>query len=324
MKLSRQFCLLMVAVALVGVVGCGQKTPTPDQAIMEVMNGLSQNKPEAAWNFLPASYQTDVNGLVADFAGKMDAEIWAKGASVVQKLVNVLKTKKDFILSNQMVKANPAMAMAGPDAAKKLAENWDGILEFLNIVATSELADLEKMKTLDVGAFIAGTGGKLMNQAAALSAMVPDDPYNTKVKKLGETKVTVLSSDATTAKVKVEVPGEDAEETDMVLVEGKWLPKEIADEWQEKIAEAKKGIAEIKPEDMAKQKPQVMAMLTMVEGTLDQLAAAKTQQEFDATAQQAMGSIMGAAMMMGGGMGGGPAPAPQTGPAPAPKTAPAK
>ena len=41
---------------------------SPDAAVMAVVNGIKANHPEAIWNFLPASYQADINQLVQQFA----------------------------------------------------------------------------------------------------------------------------------------------------------------------------------------------------------------------------------------------------------------
>jgi hypothetical protein len=41
---------------------------TPDGAIRLVIAGMQEKRPEALWNFLPASYQKDLNDLVHHFA----------------------------------------------------------------------------------------------------------------------------------------------------------------------------------------------------------------------------------------------------------------
>jgi len=60
---------------------------------------------------------------------------------------------------------------------------------------------------------------------------------------------------------------------------------------------------------MAAQKPQIMGVLTMIDGVLTQIAAAETQEQFDQSLKGAMMPIMGL-IMMGQGMGAPAAPVP--------------
>ena len=94
----------------------------------------------ALWDALPASYQSDVNDLIHTFAANMDADVWRAGAGLLQKAIRVLKEKKEFILKQ------PALAQSPMDATT-MAENWDPLVGVLETIATSELADLQKLKT---------------------------------------------------------------------------------------------------------------------------------------------------------------------------------
>ncbi len=81
---------------------------------------------------------------------------------------------------------------------------------------------------------------------------------------------------------------------EVVRKEGKWLPKELAEDWPTMIAQAKKIIGSIDKNTIAKNKHNLIVMMTTVEASLDQLANAKTASEFDHALQklrQDLGSL---------------------------------
>jgi hypothetical protein len=284
--------------------GTSTSTETADAAIMAVFEGLKADNPRAAWDFLPASYQKDVNGLVHEFAGKMDAELWSRSFGTLRQVVHVLKTKKEFILSNPALQgAEDAPGPLPPGAAEDLAKNWDGILNVLNTLLTSEISDLEKLKTADMGDFVGTTGGSLMKQIGTLSKAAPGDPFESGFKaKLAAAKATVISSEGDKALVRLESPDEESKEVELVRVEGKWIPKDMADGWEEGMSEARASLAALDPKAMAAQKEQVLAVLDGIDATLGKLDGAKTTDEFNLAATEAMAPIMG--MLLAGGLGG--------------------
>ena len=64
------------------------------------------------------------------------------------------------------------------------------------------------------------------------------------------------------------------------------------------MADAKNQLEAISSEKMVKYKPQIMGMITMVDGILTQLEKAETQEQFDQALQGAMMPI-GILMMQG-------------------------
>ena len=264
---------------------------TPDAAARALAANLEAGNFRAVWEALPSRYQSDVNDLVHTFAANMDAGVWKAGTSLVLKAVRVLKEKKDFILKQ------PALAQSPVDP-KIAAENWDGLVEVLETITSSELADLGKLKTLDVGAFLDGTGKKVADQMAALAKAadekklsltdfpgVPVDAMPLAGIAKAKFSTVTIAGDAATLRVDNEGKTEDHE---VVRVDGKWLPKEMVDQWQEKMQAAKDALTKDMPERLTKNKMQIMMPIQLVQGVLDQLLAAQTQQEFDQIVQQIM------------------------------------
>jgi hypothetical protein len=284
--------LVAASICLVGCTDSNVSIPnTPEGTVQAVAKALAEHKPQALWSAMPASYQKDVTGLIQTFAEKMDKEVYDTTFKVAGKLTQVLQEKKDFILSHPMLQ----QGMVKGDEVRK---NWDSLVGLLDTLMGSEIKSIDSLKTLDVGKFLAGTGGKLMKQAADLSKMTPQDQMGKELDNLANIKVEVLPSAEGGTKLKISAPNAPEQEVEMVQVEGKWIPKQIADDWQDAMAKARKGLDEMK---MGENKAQAMMMLGGIGGALDGLLAAKDQQEFNALAGQALGSILGG--FMGGGMG---------------------
>lgn len=262
---------------------------TPDAAARAIVASLEAGNLRAVWDALPSRYQSDVNDLVHTFAANMDASVWKAGVVVVQKYVRVLKEKKEFVLKQ------PALAQSLEDP-KIAAETLTGVAEILDTMTASDLADLQKIKTLEVGAFLDGTGKKVGEQMAALAKALDE-------KKLSLTDLRVVPVDAMPladlAKVKfstVKIEGDTAtlrvdkegktEDHEVVRVDGKWLPKEMVDQWPEKMQAAKDALTKDMPERLTKNKMQIIMPIQMLQAVFDQLLAAKTQEEFDQVVKQ--------------------------------------
>ena len=108
--------------------------------------------------------------------------------------------------------------------------------ELLKAVVASELTDLNKLRTLDVGQFLDSSGKKIVEQLGAVSK-ADNSVYSLvrlNLRLLKDYKFTTVRQDGDTATVRTEgkrfpLP----EEIKFVRVEGKWLPKETgADTWR--------------------------------------------------------------------------------------------
>lgn len=319
-----------LAVLLLSVAACsGGKAPepaaTPDEAVTRVARGLADNHPELAWHALPASYQEDITELVHQAAADMDPELWNRSFSVLQKLSDLLSDKQDLIFEHPMI----AQGMAGKDDPE---EGWEAAVEVFEIMVKSDLADLDKVKKLDIGEFLADTGRDLMEQMAEASSLAPDDAWNKQMITLRATEATVLAQTDDTATVRIKRPGQATAEDEYVRVEGKWIPKELADSWSVTITGAKQKLAEVSGQENPEDKQKALMMLSMVEGALDSMLAADNPEQFNAAVGAAMGMAMSAAMAQAGNGGmsspvaspmGLPQATPQPKPAPVAAASPA-
>lgn len=245
---------------------------TPDAAITRAIQGLRENRPEQAWDFLPASYQTDLENLIHDLADRMEPEVWSRGFEVGRKLVEVLRTRKALILKNPLVRANQQGM-----TPEEMGRNWDNLVMLLELLVNSDLADVEKVRTLKIKQFLATTGSQFTRQIQSMAQATPNNPLD----RLFKATITTVQQDGDSAVVRIEVPGEPPRDSEYVRVEGKWLPKNLAESWPASMETARARIAKIDREQLRQRKEKTLAKLDAMERGIDQLAAAETPEQFN-------------------------------------------
>ncbi len=289
--MSRLNMVLCTALLVVLAPSCGQSATasvpdTPDGTVRAVAEGLADSHPEVVWYALPASYQKDVVDLVQLAADTIDPEVYAKGFAVANKTVGVLRAKRDLILDT--VEAN--MPQANRAA---IEDNWDHVLDLLEIVLTSDIASVDGLRGIDPEKYLATTGRKVMLKAAEIKPPAEgDEPPKDLASALRGLEVEVVSSEGDSATLRMTAPGEEPETVVLTRVEGRWVPADMAAEWDEKVAKAKAEMGQSSDEEKAQMKMQAMMMFGMVEAMVDQVAAAETQEDLQAIVQGMLGGLM--------------------------------
>lgn len=262
---------------------------TPDAAARGIYDALQAGDLRAFWNVLPEAYKTDVNDLIRTFAANVDSDVWKAGVRLVQKAVKVAQEKKDLILNH------PGMAnfKVPPEV---LAGQWDSLVGILATIAASELTDLQRLKTFDVGVFLDGSGDKittqLMDLAKADVTSLPEVPVQQlQFGRLKDANFSTVRIDGDTATVRIVSLGTSQDE-EFVRVDGRWLPKEMVDDWHEAMRAARESLRAQMPAYLKENKMQLVMSFSVVETVLDQLLAAKTQSEFNQVIEQVQGSLL--------------------------------
>jgi hypothetical protein len=279
---------LASALLLPILAGCGKSTPAePDAFAKEFTNTVANGDLGDAWNYLPPKYQSDVTKLVHDAASNIDAEVYDKGFALTGKLALLLKSKKDFLLKSETVGQMPK------EQKEKMEANWQSLVDALETLSNSEIKTVDGLKKVDPGAFLGSTGNKLF----ALAKTAPDADKN--LAKLKTFKATKVKEEGDTATLKMEMEGQPTKEEQFKKVEGKWLPKDMVDDWDKSMKEARDNLAKLKltPE----QKTMALNVIKQVETALDRLLAANDQATFDKEIGELTGAVMGAALMGAGG-----------------------
>lgn len=277
----------MFVPAFIVLSACSSQSIGPDAVVQDLAKSLDEGHPEALWDAFPASYQTDINDIISTFAAKMDKDLYNKGFDVAGKLVSVLKNKREFILAHPMI--------AGMTQGKANEETYAAVVEVLESFTTSEISTLDGVAKLDVREFLKSTGGMLVDDVQTLSQLGSDD--QPKLEKFSDIDVKLVNESGDNATIAI-TSEDKTEEVELVKVEGKWVPAEMAADWATNIEKAKKELQDLPSKITPEQKTQAMMGMDMALSALLQLDNASTQEEFN----QAIGGIMG--MAMGGGMGG--------------------
>jgi len=301
----RPLTVLMMGTALV-LMGCGDAQDTaenvassaastaPDEdtaeaSVRHIMEGVKNGQPIVAWNALPGGYQKDVNELVQTFGTNMDPDVWKQVTAVLQSVHQLLVDKQQFVVNHPAIKDGE-----DPEAAKQGVVQVTGLLKTI----LDGAGDLESLKTFDGGQFMQTTGADVVGQLSSLAKLAPKDG-SVRVSLFEDAKVETVSSTDSTATLKLTGPKGDEQLQEFVKHDGKWLPKDMVEDWDQQMADAREGLKQL-PEQTAQLKGQAMMMGGMVMGMLSPLQSAQTQEQFN----QAAGSLMSSAGMFMGGMGG--------------------
>ncbi len=265
---------------------------SPDKAIEHVMHSVAKGEMHVAWDALPASYQADITDLVHTFASKVDRDIWNRSFVVLQKLHNVLETKKSLILAMPNLQQSPDFDL---NVAKR---EWNNVIAPLKTIAYSEFSNVDTLKHVDMRQAIGTTGATIVMQFDGLNKVSKKNPAN-KLSNLGDAVATLVSRDGDTAVVRIEIPGEVTKDQDFVKVEGKWIPADLASDWTEDIAEAREKLAQMSTDKVAEKKPQIMAIFDALDHTFGLLNAATTPEEFEQVLQVGVMQVFGGMMALG-------------------------
>ena len=295
-----------------------------DSVVLIPIKLLEEEDPKLLWEMLPPSYQTDVANLIHDFVKNMDQQLWDKLFEVLSQAGLLLKNKQDLITA--MIEQNLGGTGASPEEMQQSLETMGKMLQTL---VKSDLGKHATAKSMDPGKFLDETGKELFKLIAETSKLEEGDPWNNEIKaKLKDIKVEIISQESDSATISVsgipdlpdideltaQFPGfDDSEvpglsvlkngEQEVVKVEGKWIPKAMADGWKDTMSEASEMINnDLKNMLGPEEKKQVMNIMNAVQMGLAGAAKAKTQEELQMAMMQA---VMGALMSACGGEDGG-------------------
>ncbi|MDZ4821481.1 MAG: DUF4878 domain-containing protein, partial [Planctomycetota bacterium] len=265
---------------LVMMTGCSEskvEVPgTPDGTIVAVAQGLDSNQPEVIWAALPEKHKKDVKDLIVAFADQADQDVYEQGFAVFNKAGKLLASKKEFILNHPMVAAQK----------ESIAPNYDVAVALFSDIGNSDIKTLEGLKKTDPGTFLADTGSKVMKKSKEIAKSVAPEAAKNKLDSFSGVKATVVKSEGDKATVKVTGADGKEHEEELTKIDGKWLPTDLVEKWDDQIKGAKEAISKYKltPE----QKTQALDAIKQLDATLDKMLAANSQDEFNAAVGEAM------------------------------------
>ena len=279
----RPLAFLCLSIILLGCAPPAQAEESADQTVMWVVENLQANRPQVLWQALPASYQGDIQNHIRTLADNTDEQIWNQTFQTLNKMIRVLDEKRDFIFQQPLLAARLQQA---PDASA----SYDGVVRVLQTITTSEISDLQQLKNLDVESFLAGSMSGIMEQVEVVSELAPESTEQ--VQGWKSVQATLIRSDGDTALLRIESEDETTVEEEFVRVEGKWVPKKLADSWDSRMAEIGQGLEKLSNQESPQQKQQMLMFLAMANGVLDTLLGTESLEEFNG----ALAGVLGLAM----------------------------
>mgnify|MGYP006971716038 CR=1 FL=1 len=254
------------------------------QETVEFVFKAVQNKKLASIaGLFPAKYLADVDGIVQDFAKAMDVELWTKSVALLDKTFKVAVAQKEGLAQMVAAMGMPVKSDDVQKAIEVLAETW-GMLKEMG------LTDLDKLKTFSLAGFAGADLPKLVDKLWAFADETQKAQMQAGMAVLATAQVKVLETTqdekwGEVVEVEISIAGE-GEKGKMIKVDGKWVPLEMAEDWDNAINEAKEGIAQMATE-LPKAKPEIMGVLAQVEATVDQV-----EKSGDLSALQQLGGMM--------------------------------
>lgn len=261
---------------------------------------LMAGHPEVFWQALPEDMRQMMDSqefrLTLAESLKSQKQTMTQIEGLFQKLAQVLVTQKQYVMNT------PMLAQAVPPGMMPMVQQgYDPVVGTVYELGML-IFDLPSIDTQTMSEMMDSHGPKLGGHLKGIVAMLP--PGMAQQAMAG---ITVQQTDDNTGTLTM--PGEAGPEvTDMVRYMGRWIPKDMADEWQANkdsmLSEMKTELAAAQQGEQAAQANMMAGMMiTMVGGILDPMLAAKSQAEFD----QSLMQIMQLAPMLGLGGGGGAA-----------------
>ena len=109
----------------------------PVQAVQTVLTGIQDGQADVVWEYLPPTFQTELEKLVQDFGTSMEPEIWKRAFATLQRLLDVARKQKTLLIKN------PALNLEQFNQAQ-LNDSWDAVIDLIEILVKGELSDLQR------------------------------------------------------------------------------------------------------------------------------------------------------------------------------------
>ncbi len=248
-------------------------------AILKTLKALEAGNLAEASDFLPPAYHADLDGLLHEFADRMDPEVWSRLIGTGRKSIDVLRTKRDFILALDLFRDRPEV--------EPYRKHWDSTLQFLATFAASDAADLSKLKQATARSLLPGKASPALHQFDVIGLALG---ANLARQFVGVT-VTPVRTEGLEQIVALRGPNdEQPTEIAYVQVDGHWLPKSLVEHWNEGIEADRDWLRKL-PERIKSVKPRLLEALSQADEILDQLLAATNREQFEQAAGPAILSL---------------------------------
>lgn len=229
---------------------------SPAELVKLVARELSENRPQILFYSLPASYQNDLFLMIAKPASVADPEIWSNAVEAFRNVGVAMKVKKEVLVNY------PAIHVFGV-TKEQVERYWDPVVDLVDLVANSNINNTANLESINLGDYLAETGGQIMQKSAPVIGALINANINEELKNV---EATVVSQEGDTAVVKIDIPGGDSQEVEFLRVEGKWVPQYVAQNWPYFLDNAKKVTDMLMPkktDDKRKRQAQMLPVTVL-------------------------------------------------------------
>lgn len=285
----------------------------PDNATLQetvdfVTTNLKSGHLEVLWHALPDEMRSELDSpevrqTVNPFM-QQQSQLLKSVETLVFKAIEVLVTKKQFVLGSSMMQQVP------PPMFPMIGQCYDPA-----VGVVFELADLSfrtpDLQNLSITTLVNHYGPRIGGHAKELIQLAPIPGGLDMV--LGELTVEMIDADHGVIKAPQAIAGTaagfpaESEDMEMTRFMGRWIPSDLANEWpsmKEMMQNDLKDALEAQQNSEDMQGATMMAgmMTGLVGGVLDQLLAAETQEAFDQVLMQSA-AMLAPNLGAGGGFG---------------------
>jgi hypothetical protein len=246
-------------------------------AVHAMLQSLRDGRLDEAYDFLPERFQVDVDRLLQERAAEVDPELWQAVTRTAYKGLLLLREQKSLILESLNQPESAA-------AVEELAASWDGLVDTLAELESSDLARLESLRRMESRRFLATTGNALFRGLRGVDAVGGGTPLDA----LLETRVTETTWPDGRVVLAITPPGQEhANLVEFVSIDGRWIPRPMADAWRTTLDAWRIRLALGDREAQVKAR----AAIAEFEASVDQMRAATTVEEFQAAAAPSLLTI---------------------------------
>lgn len=269
------------------------------------------------WDALPPSHQADIEEVVAEFAEQMDPVVWQETLGSVNRITELLASRERWVFSH------PLIEKIGAD--ETVRDGYRAILGAVQTVFDPDVMTLDRLKEGNLEELIAERDALLagyFRSAASSDQWTSEmEPSQFKVKMIDDTRGTVTyeplvagdgpDQEGSTRRTpsqgspfpwpgsKSQNPGKPQT---FVLVEGRWIPEDLAKQWEQQVKTLKEKIKNELPDQLAALRPKLEKLKEGIEQYIGPLEEADSEAEFHAGIDQVAFRGVGLVMSASGGM----------------------
>lgn len=245
-----------------------------------VVTQIQAGHPEVLWHALPEEFREAVDSdevrmeeIKEQKAKKASNEVMA---GVAMKLVEILTTKKQFVLNS------PLIAQVPPPAILLIGQGYDpavGTIYELAMIISASAEDIEHQTVTEI---LNHRGPRV---GGHLKSLLKLPPINAML-----SGITVEQTSETTGFISMSNRSDGTGKTEMVKLSGRWVPKDFAEGWEQSKDNLMEvfGAPEQSTQDAEMKQEMAEKVALMANRVLDPMLAAANQNEFDQALMRAI------------------------------------